>query len=120
MDTFSAFARGEASRGKPSMVFDWLKAAKLIRERKPKEAQAGLRGDWEYTGGVIFRNGKPVKTEYTYLASTWAVPELDLDGEMIPCFIMEGPDHDWTSSTKWPRVALAALTCKSAKWETPR
>ena len=38
MDTLSAFARGEASRDKPSMVFDWLKAAKLIRKHKTRKS----------------------------------------------------------------------------------
>lgn len=42
MDTMSAFAKGEANRGKELMVFDWDKAAQLISERKPSVASAGL------------------------------------------------------------------------------
>jgi hypothetical protein len=70
MDSWSAFAKGEANRGKELMVFDWVKAAKLIKERKPIIASAGLCSDWEWTGGTIYENGKPVKKEdtYTYLA----------------------------------------------------
>lgn len=53
MDSFSAMMRGQAARmaGAAHMVFDWDKAARIIRERKPSTAAAGLSGDWEYTGG---------------------------------------------------------------------
>lgn len=111
MDTMSAFIRGEASRGKTPMVFDWHKAAELIRDRKPTVARAGLRSDWEWTGGDIYRDGKPVPHEdtYCYLASTWAVPELELDDEVIPCFVMRENGVEWDSSTYWPESALAIL-----------
>ena len=42
MNTWAAFAMGEANRGKEMMVFDWDKAARLIGERKPECASAGL------------------------------------------------------------------------------
>lgn len=111
MDTMSAFAMGQANRGKPLMVFDWDKAAQLIRERGAKRASAGLSGDWEYTGGSIFRDGKPVPGEdtYVYLASTWATPELDIDGEVIDCFRMQDQSPGWDSNTYWPESALAIL-----------
>lgn len=89
MNTLAAFAMGEANRGREMMVFDWDKAARLIRERKPRCASAGLRSDWEYTGGTIYENGKPVMDDYTYLASTWAVPELDMDGDNLACSACE-------------------------------
>jgi hypothetical protein len=108
MDIASAFARGTASRNKPLMVFDWNKAARLIKERKPKKAAAGLRADWEWTGGIIYSDGKPVSDSYTFLASTWAVPELDLDGELTPCYVMES-ETSWNQDTKWPRSALEIL-----------
>lgn len=113
MDTISAFARGEANRGKAMMVFDWNKAARLIAERKPNEARAGLSGDWEYTGGTIYRDGTPVLDDYTYLASTWATPELELDGETIDCYVMESEQPDWNSGTKWPESATALLSTPS-------
>jgi hypothetical protein len=47
MDTMRAFAMGEANRGKELKVFDWEKAARLIRERSPESVWAGLSGDWE-------------------------------------------------------------------------
>lgn len=110
MDTASAFAMGAANRNKPMMVFDWHKAAEIIRERKPKVASAGLRGDWDWTGGYIYRKGKPIPQEntYTFLASTWAVPELEIDGELIPCYIMED-DTEWGSKTYWPESAINIL-----------
>lgn len=106
MDTLSAFAMGEANRGKPSMVFDWIKAAKLIKESGAKTASAGLSGDWEYTGGNIFENGKPNFGEYTYLASTWATPELEIGDDLIDCWIYQKDSPGWTSNTKWPQEAL--------------
>lgn len=112
MDTLSAFAMGEANRGKSLMVFDWDKAARIIRERNAKEASAGLSGDWEYTGGAILTDGKPNMDEYTYLASTWATPELEVDGDIIDCYIMEDKT-EWDSSTKWPETALAILDIAS-------
>lgn len=110
MDSLSAFARGEANRGKPLRVFDWITAADLIRLCRPAVASAGLAGDWEWTGGDIWRDGKPVPADdtYTYLASTWAIPELKLDGEVRDCWIWQ-EDTGWDSSTYWPDVALSVL-----------
>ena len=106
MNTMDAFAMGRANRGREVMVFDWEKAAELIKETKPQIATAGLRGDWEYTGGTIWKNGKPVFDSYTYLASTWAVPELHLDGKIIPCYRMQSEVPEWHSDTKWPESVL--------------
>ena len=110
MDTWMAFAMGAANRNKEPMVFDWNKAARVIKERRPKCASAGLRSDWEYTGGTIYEDGKPVMDAYTYLASTWAVPELDMDGDIVECFRMEHEVPGWGSKTKWPKSALDILS----------
>ena len=109
MDTFSAFLMGEMNRDKELMVFDWDKAARLIAEKKPKVASAGLRGDWEYTGGYIYAGGEPIKDCYTYLASTWAVPELVLDGWSIGGYRMQHEVPEWNAVTAWPDSALAIL-----------
>lgn len=109
MDTLSAFARGEANRHKEQMVFDWDKAAEIIKDRQPQCASAGLSQDWEYTSGKIFEDGKIVTDYYTYLASTWATPELDIDGEVISCYKMQSEVSDWNSETKWPESALKIL-----------
>jgi hypothetical protein len=111
MDTMSALARREANRGKELMVFDWIKAAQIIKERKARNAAAGLSQDWEYTGGDILRDGKVVPKEetYTFLASTWAIPELEIDGEIIPCYKMQSETNGWGAYTYWPPEALEEL-----------
>ena len=109
MDTLKAFAMGEANRGKELMVFDWDKAAKRIAEVHPESASAGLSGDWGWTGGEIYCDGKPIKSEYTFLASTWATPELEMDGDVEPCYRMKSEVPDWDSDTKWPDSALKIL-----------
>lgn len=116
MNSLQAFINGEMNRGKPMMVFDWDKAAALIRERKPQVASAGLHSDWEWTGGDIYRDGKPIPKDetYTYLASTWATPELDMDGEVQPCFIMQDVSeqrwgNDDPAHIYWPDSAIQIL-----------
>lgn len=96
--------------GEPLKVFDWDKAAQIIKERQPTEASAGLSEDWEWTGGVIYTNGKPVDETYTYLQSYWAIPELDLDGEVIPCWKYKNDTPGWDAKTYWPESALKILT----------
>jgi hypothetical protein len=109
MKSAQAFANGDANRHRESMVFDWHKAAELIRDAKPEVARAGLQSDWEWTGGTIFADGEPDHDSYTYLASTWATPELEMDGEIVPCFKMQSEVPEWYSGTKWPDSAVAIL-----------
>jgi hypothetical protein len=111
MDTLQAFAMGQANKGNELKVFDWDKAAKLIKKEKPEIASAGLQGDWEYTGGEIFKCGKPIPKEdtYVYLASTWATPELDMDGNRIDCYKMQSKTPNWDSDTYWPDSAVTIL-----------
>lgn len=109
MDTLAAFARNQAAQGQPMRAFDWNKAAAILKERNPQEAVAGLSSDMECTGGVIWRDGKPVTDKYTYLASRWAVPVLEIDGQEIECWVyMDG--SGFGCDTKWPASALAILT----------
>ena len=114
MDTMAAFMMGEANRGREKMVFDWDKAAEIIRKRKPEWAVAGLQRDMEWTSGTIYEDGHPVTDDYTYLSSTWATPILQIkaDGviEEIPCYRMKHEVPDWNSSTKWPASAMDILT----------
>ncbi len=100
---------GEANRNKPLMVFDWNTAAKLIKERNPQKASAGLRSDWEWTGGDIYKDGQPCLDDYTFLSSTWATPEIEIDGEVIACWIYQKDSDNWNSDTKWPESALNIL-----------
>lgn len=112
MDTMSAFAKAQAAQGSKQRVFDWEKAARLIKERKPETASAGLGSDWEWTGGTIFADGKPVIDSYTFLSSNWATPELDMDGDVVDCWRWEDETPGWGSDTKWPTEALKILEDK--------
>jgi hypothetical protein len=111
MDTLLAFRMGEANRGKELKVFDWNKAARLIIESNPEYVKAGLAGDWGSTGGTIWSNGKPVPSEdaYVYLASTWATPEIEIDGEIQDCYKMQSETDKWDAGTYWPESALQIL-----------
>lgn len=106
MDTALAFAMGEAHRHDQLMVFDWDKAAHILAVRNPDEALAGLQDDYEYTAGVIWRKGMPVRNEYTYLASTWAHPMLIIGDEEIECWRYKADVPMWSAETKWPKSAL--------------
>lgn len=97
-------------------VFDWDKAARLIVERAPKVVGAGLEDDWEWTGGEIFENGRPLNRDetYTYLASTHATPQIEIDGELLDCYIMQSSTPGWDSHTFWPESALSILNSGKA------
>ena len=115
MDSILAFAMGEANRGKDLMVFDWNKAAMLIKKSGVDSASAGLNSDWEYTGGPIFSDGKPVPEDdtYVYLASTWATPAIEIGNKIYDCFIMESEvPEEWGDNYAkiyWPESALKII-----------
>lgn len=112
MDSLSAFARGQASRHQEPKVFDWNKAAQIIRDRKLFTVCAGLIEDWEYTGDYILVNGViPKESECrAFLSSTWATPALMLEDEMfVDCFIMASQSPKWDSGTFWPESARRIL-----------
>jgi hypothetical protein len=108
MDTTEAFARGQAAKlaGNKQRVFDWDKAAQILKERGVQEADAGLQNDLEYTGGQILRSGQPDTSSYTYLSSNWATPVLIIYGEEIECWRYNDDTPGWDSDTKWPASAL--------------
>lgn len=106
MDTYMAFAMGELHRNDPLMIFDWDKAARILVDRKPERAYAGLENDFEWTGGTIWWNGGPDFTGYTYLASTWATPLLVIGDEEIECWRYKDDVPDWSAETKWPKSAM--------------
>ena len=106
--------------GNQQLVFDWDKAGLIINERfkqhKDLLAEAGLQEDWEYTGGEIFEDGKPVFDSYTYLSSNWAKPTLILswDGEEreeMECFSQED-DVRFDKDSKWDAESLKILKSK--------
>ena len=109
MNTAQAFIMGQANRNNPAMVFDWITAARIIRDEKPLRVKAGLSGDWDHTGGTIYAEGAIHTEAYTYLSSTWATPEISVDGDVRPCFVMESEASGWDAHTRWPAEALAIL-----------
>lgn len=120
MDSLQAMMMGELNRGNPRKVFDWDAAARMLLEHDARGAAAGLDEDWHYTGGDILADGEPLTGEYTYLASTWATPVLEIDDRRIPCYIedkdvppewLTGEDGNRIdcSDVKWPRSALAIM-----------
>ncbi len=110
--------KAEAARKKekPHKAFDWDKAAEIIKEKlklhPDLKAEAGLQGDWNYTGGTIFENGKPTNDHYTYLQSNWATPTLILewDGEEQEELECSTAANDrFGSDTKWDEKSLIIL-----------
>lgn len=91
------------------MVFDWDRAAELIREHGARHAVAGLSSDMEWTAGDIFADGKPVLDGGAYLASLWATPVLVLGGEEIECWKLQSDTPGWDANTVWPESALAKV-----------
>lgn len=108
MDIAEAVMRGIANMGKPERVFDWDKAARIIRERRPHAAYAGLAEDLAETFSAIYADGEPLKDGSGYLASTWATPELYLDGDSVDCWLWEH-ETEWDADTRWPESALGIL-----------
>lgn len=110
MDTMTAFMMGEMNRDKPMKVFDWNKAASIIKEKGIEDADAGLIEDWFATGGTILSDGKIVSEDdtYVYLVSTWATPVLRYGGTSEECYIMEDDvpkEWDGDSGVYWPKSA---------------
>ncbi len=112
-------AKKAAEENKPVLTFDWDKAAKIIKthfkEHKDLIAEAGLQEDWEYTGGIIFEDGKPTNDSYTYLSSNWAIPTLilswdGLEQEEIECFTKLS--KRFNKDSKWDDESLKILGIK--------
>jgi hypothetical protein len=101
--------RSLESWDQPIKVFDWDKAARIIRAQRAAEASAGLLGDWNATADTILEEGKPLTNCRVYLASRWALPALEIAGEEIECWCMESDAPGWTKDTVWPESALRIL-----------
>lgn len=117
MDTMAAFLRGQIARasGAKLRVFDWDRAAQIIVEKHASDAEAGLAEDWGWTADHILADGKPTAERGgTYLASTWATPTLEIDGERIECWRYEDEAPGWDAETFWPESAKAILSRESA------
>jgi len=110
------FLSTRSRNSNPHMRFDWDKAASIIKEHLDKPnliGEAGLNGDWDYTGGIIFEDGKPTNEEYTYLQSNWATPTLMLswDGSIdveFDCYTTDDKTR-FDSDSKWDEQSLNIL-----------
>ena len=109
-------AKKAKAQGAIHKAFNWNQAAEIIKNEFKNhpdlKAEAGLQGDWNYTGGIIFKDGKPTNEEYTYLASNWAMPTLilswdDHEQKELDCWIEE--NDKFSSDTKWDDESLAIL-----------
>lgn len=88
-------------------VFDWAKAARIIKDRNPETMDAGLLEDWPATSETIYENFSPVLDSGDgYLASKWATPVLKIDDTYIECYIYANKTPGWYSKTWWPKEAL--------------
>lgn len=109
MNTMAVFMMGQINKGNEQKVFDWEKAAELIKIKNPQKVYAGLDEDWSCTAGVIFEDGKMKDDGYAYLSSTWATPVIGMDGERVICYKMKSKTPGWDCSTIWPEVAKRIL-----------
>jgi len=120
MDIYTAMTKQkQATKNKARYrVFDWNKAARLIRGKWFKKGLivvAGLSGD-DATYGTIYKDGKPTTKEdfWGYLLSNWATPIISINsGKEIECWIYadEAPkEDDWQDNDAfWPKSAIKIL-----------
>lgn len=110
-DGFTVLADKAATSTRGFKQFDWDKAARIIAERKPKTARAGLAEDWGCTSGRIWEDGKPVPEDdtYVYLSSNWATPILVLDDDEEIVCMKSGED----SGEYWPDSAKEIIAQKT-------
>lgn len=92
-------------------VFDWDKAARIIKDNDYKNVKAGLDEDWYATSDAILINGVPYMESNSFLMSNWATPIMiilddDNDGDTaIPCWCYK-TECEWDAYTQWPDSAL--------------
>lgn len=109
----------DKEKNKSLKVFDWIKAAKIIKENNIQNASIGLSITMEDTISIL-QNGKPIKTTGVMFSSSDYNPILinNDSGEMMDCFFninerymkpnnLETPrSTEETMLLEWPKVAL--------------
>lgn len=106
----SLFEKGKLSTEYVDMTFDWEKAARLIREKKPHIAYAMLEGSRDRSKHKIYQDGFPVYEDDT-VHSARLRPMIVIDGHLpVPCFKME---YETNGMDVWPRKALDILEGKA-------
>lgn len=98
-----------------SKVFDWDKCAEILKEKKATENKstvyAGLAEDWSWTADTIMSEGVPLGDDdiFAYLASSWATPILDIDGEEIECWTYLDENTRFRADSTWDEKSLEIL-----------
>jgi hypothetical protein len=96
----------------PRRVFDWDRAAEIIREHRPKSVVVGRKGDTTgfiepiYADGEVAPRGAVAPTLVSFLP---LVLRLDW-GEEVECWAYDFEHPEWTAETWWPSSALHILT----------
>ena len=113
----------DKDKNKSLKAFDWIKAAKIIKENNIQNASVGLGITIEDTISIL-QNGKPIKTTGIMFSSgSDSNPVLinNDSGEIINCFFnvneryMEYNNLETSRSTEeiriseWPKVALGII-----------
>jgi len=107
------------SNPKSLKIFDWIKAAKIIKENNIQNASIGLANTLDDTISIL-QNGKPIKITNNVFLSSNSNPVLinNDSGEIMNCFfkinkqdveynnlqIPSPMKETWVSG--WPKVAL--------------
>jgi hypothetical protein len=110
----------DKEKNKSLKAFDWIKAAKIIKENNIQNASIGLGITMEDTISIL-QNGKPINTTgVMFLSSSDSNPVLinNDSGEIMNCFFsineryMEynnletSRSSEETRLSEWPKVAL--------------
>ena len=109
-------------KNKSLKAFDWIKAAKIIKENSIQNASMGLGVTVDDTISIL-QNGKPIKTTDNMFLSSDSNPVLinNDTGEIVNCFFnineqdmeydnLKSPTSaDETRLSEWPKVALAII-----------
>jgi hypothetical protein len=90
------------------MVFDWERAAKLMKAYDGENVRAGMKNAWTDfydNAGFILKNGEAVN-EAGIVASYNATPTIEIDGRLFPCFRWaDESDH----SASWTDAAVEIM-----------
>lgn len=100
-------------------MFDWIKAAKIIKENNIQNASIGLGVTLDDTI-LILQNGKPIKITVNMFLSSDSNPVLinNDNGEIMNCFcsiadqdleystIYSPTSNEVTKESGWPKVAI--------------
>jgi hypothetical protein len=109
----------DKEKNKSLKAFDWIRAAKIIKENNLQNASIGLGILLEDTIPIL-QDGKPIKTIDTMFLSNDSNPVLinNDSGEIMNCFFIINEQDlksnylhtpRWTETTKlseWPKPAL--------------